>query len=307
MMMFAENPVAFSSIPLEPLARPVIDLHMHTTYSDGASDPKALVKAVVSTGVKAFAVTDHDTTAGKHLLQEALRESGSDVTLIPGIEINTHWQRKEVHILGYFIDDSHEYLQDIMTKHRQARLVQAEAVIAKLRRHARVSITLEDVMRYAHREGSVGRPHLARAIVQRGGAANISEAFKKYLNYESPTYIGRETASPHEAVEAIYESGGIAVVAHPADMQGFEGLVSELMNYGLMGIEAYHKSHTPAMMRQHTELARKHDLIVTGGTDYHGMPEKYPVILQRLMMPLSVMPKLYEAKASRDKAMLRVV
>ncbi|MFM7468569.1 MAG: PHP domain-containing protein [Vampirovibrionales bacterium] len=301
------SPDGTSTLPFEPLARPIIDLHMHTTYSDGAADPKALVKAVAATGIKAFAVTDHDTTAGKHLLHEALNELQTDITLIPGIEINTHWQRKEVHILGYFIDDTHADLQAIMLKHRQARLAQAEAVIAKLRRHARVNLSLEDVMRYAHREGSVGRPHLARAIVQRGGAANISEAFKKYLNYESPTYIGRETASPHEAVEAIYESGGIAVVAHPADMQGFEGLVGELMNYGLMGIEAYHKSHTPAMMRHHTELAKQHGLIVTGGTDYHGMPEKYPVILQRLMMPLSVMPKLYEAKASRDKAVLRVV
>lgn len=297
--------VALPSHDVEPLCRPIIDLHMHTVYSDGASEPEQLAKAVISTGLKAFAVTDHDTTASFDRLAAAVQEA--DIALIPGIEINTHYNQKEIHVLGYFIDRENDMIREVIDIHRKARVQQAEAVIQKLRRVARVNVTFEDVQRQAHKDGCIGRPHIAKAIVQKGGAGNISEAFKKYLNYQSPTYLGRKTVTPHEAVEAIYESGGIPVIAHPGETPGIEDLTEELMGYGLMGLEAYHKSHSHLLMKFYSDLAKRLGLIVTGGTDYHGLPEKYPMVLNRLMMPLSVKDNLYKAKAGRDQAAVRVI
>ncbi len=267
----------------------MIDLHMHTVFSDGASEPEALIQAILEQGVQAIAVTDHDNMDSLERVQQAAAGTGLEV--IPGIEINTAWKGQEVHILGYFIDPEDSALQEVMDKHRHARVEQMHALANKLQA-AGIRITLDDIRAFSSSDGTLGRPHVARALVEKGVVKTISEAFNKYLNSKAPTYVRRNTVTPHEAVEAIYESGGIPVIAHPGDMIGIENLTEDLMNYGLRGLEAYHRSHSPALIEFHSTLAEHYGLIVTGGTDFHGTPDAYAKALSHVHMPAFVYEEL---------------
>lgn len=281
----------------------MIDLHMHTVYSDGSVLPEDLVKLALGNKLEAIAITDHDTTESLALARKALAENleeGQALELIPGIEINTVWKEKEIHILGYYIDPEDEALQELITRHRESRMVQIREMAQRLKAKTGLDIRFEDIIRHASKEGTLGRPHVAKAIVEKGGAPNISQAFSRYLNPRCETYVRRKTVSPHEAVEAIYESGGIAVIAHPGDFELIEELAKELMNYGLRGLEAYHRSHSPALIEFHCSLAEKLGLIVTGGTDFHGTVDAYSKSLERLHMPASVYREL-QAERQRLK------
>ena len=141
--------------------------------------------------------------------------------------------------------------------------------IELLNKKANIPVTFEQINNYVAPGGSIGRPHIAKAIVVAGGAQNVMQAYAKYINDDSEVYIQRETVTPHDAVEIIYEAGGIPVIAHPCDVQNPEKLVLDLMNYGLRGIEAYHRKHSPAMVEYYSSMAEKYNLIVTGGSDFH--------------------------------------
>lgn len=268
----------------------MIDLHMHTIFSDGSVLPEDLVQLALDNKLEAIAITDHDTTESLPHAQKAAE--GHELEIIPGIEVNTYWKEKEIHILGYYIDPEDESLQDVILHHRNSRVVQIQEMAQKLKTQAKLDIKYEDIVELSSNEGTLGRPHVAKAIVAKGGAANISQAFSKYLSPSCATYVRRKTVSPHEAVEAIYESGGIAVIAHPGEMEMIEDLAEDLMNYGLRGIEAYHRSHSPAVIEFHCTLAEKLGLIVTGGTDFHGTTDVYGKALERLHMPDSVYREL---------------
>jgi 3',5'-nucleoside bisphosphate phosphatase len=264
----------------------MFDFHCHTVYSDGNAQPEALIQAAIRSGIKVLAITDHDTTLSYDVAQTAVTQAESDLKLIPGIELNTVWKnRHEVHVLGYFIDRGHAGLQQVIQTHQKARRTQMKQMADKLAKLARLNITYEAISACANPAASLGRPHAAQAIIKSGGAATVAEAFQKYLTPNAPTYQRRETVSPHEAVEAIYESGGIPVIAHPGDMPEIEVLVKELMDYGLRGLEAYHRSHSPGVIEFHCSLAERYGLIVTGGTDYHGHADNYPQALARLFLP----------------------
>ena len=269
----------------------MIDLHMHTVFSDGSVMPEDLVQLALDNKLEAIAITDHDTTQSLCHAQKAAE--GQSLEIIPGIEVNTVWKDKEVHILGYYIDPEDECLQSVIQAHRDSRVIQMQEMAHKLKTKAKLNISYEDIIRQASDTGTIGRPHVAKAIVEKGGAANISQAFSKYLNPKSETYVRRKTVSPHEAVEAIYESGGIAVIAHPGDMEIVEELAEDLMNYGLRGLEAYHRSHSPALIEFHCTLAEKLGLIVTGGTDFHGTVDAYGKALERVHMPPTVYRELH--------------
>lgn len=282
--------------------RPNIDLHMHTVFSDGQCLPEELVSALAEQGLTAFAVTDHDTTESLALVRKAAESTG--MTVIPGIEINTVWKEKEVHILGYYIDPEDAGLQAVIKQHQDARVVQMQEMAAKLKRLKRIDISFEDI-KAASGHNSLGRPHVAKVIVEKGAATTISEAFNRYLNPKCETYVRRKTAPPHEAVEAIYDSGGIPVIAHPGDMEAIEDLTLDLMNYGLRGLEAYHRSHSPALIEFHCSLAEKHGLIVTGGTDFHGTPDLYAKALERVKMPEYVYDELQNAHRQRGLSLFK--
>lgn len=275
----------------------MIDLHMHTVFSDGSVLPEDLVQLALDNKLEAIAITDHDTTESLEFAQKSAAEKTADgsasLEIIPGIEINTVWKDKEIHILGYYIDPESENLQEIIKNHRNSRVVQLQEMAQKLKIKAKLNISYEDIVQQASDSGTIGRPHVARAIVAKGGATNISQAFNKFLNPRCETYVRRKTVPPHEAVEAIYESGGIAVIAHPGDMETIEELAEDLMNYGLRGLEAYHRSHSPALIEFHCTLAEKLGLIVTGGTDFHGTVEAYAKSLERVFMPPAVYRELH--------------
>jgi 3',5'-nucleoside bisphosphate phosphatase len=268
----------------------MIDLHMHTIFSDGSVLPEDLVNLALEHKLEAIAITDHDTTESLSHAQKAAE--GKDLEIIPGIEVNTVWKEKEIHILGYYIDPENDMLQEVIEKHRTSRVVQIQEMAQKLKAKAKLNIQYEDIAALASDIGTIGRPHVAKAIVAKGGASNISQAFNKFLNPSCETYVRRKTVPPHEAVEAIYESGGIAVIAHPGDMEMIPDLAEELMNYGLRGLEAYHRSHSPALIEFHCTLAEKLGLIVTGGTDFHGTTDAYAKALERVHMPPSVYAEL---------------
>lgn len=276
----------------------MIDLHMHTIFSDGSVRPEDLVQLAVDNQLEAIAITDHDTTESLALAQKAAE--GLPLEIIPGIEVNTVWKEKEVHILGYYIDPEDEALRAVIENHRNSRVVQIQEMAHRLKAKARLNISYEDIVKEASDIGTIGRPHVAKAIIAKGGAATISQAFNKFLNPRCETYVRRQTVSPHEAVEAIHESGGIAVVAHPGDMEMIEELAEDLMNYGLRGLEAYHRSHSPALIEFHCSLAEKLGLIVTGGTDFHGTVDLYKKSLDRLHMPSAVYRELHAERKRRQ-------
>ena len=263
----------------------MIDLHMHTIFSDGSVRPEDLVQLAVDNKLEAIAITDHDTTESLSHAQQAVAEKvaeGATLELIP-----------EIHVLGYYIDPENDALKDVIHSHRHSRVVQIQEMAQKLKAKTRLNICYEDIVELASGEGTIGRPHVAKAIVAKGGAHTISQAFSKYLNPKCDTYVRRKTVPPHEAVEAIYESGGIAVIAHPGDLEIIEELAEDLMNYGLRGLEAYHRSHSPALIEFHCSLAEKLGLIVTGGTDFHGTMDVYGKALERLHMPPAVYRELH--------------
>jgi hypothetical protein len=264
---------------------------MHTIYSDGSVRPEDLVQLALDNKLEAIAITDHDTTESLPYAQQAAEGKGLEI--IPGIEVNTVWKEKEIHILGYYINPEDDTLQEVIKNHRDSRVVQLQEMAQKLKAKTKLDIRFEDILEQASSEGSIGRPHVAKAIVAKGGASNISQAFSKFLNPKCETYVRRKTVPPHEAVEAIYESGGIAVIAHPGDMEMIEDLAEDLMNYGLRGIEAYHRSHSPALIEFHCSLAEKLGLIVTGGTDFHGATDAYAKALERFFMPPAVYAELH--------------
>lgn len=281
-----------------------IDLHMHTTYSDGTAEPEALLRAVAAQGVTMLSVTDHDTTAGYSLLKPEAEVLG--ITLIPGIEINTHWKGAEVHVLGYFIDFEDSDLQELILQHRQQRLVQITAMVQKLQKLTNYPLSVDAVLEQSRPGGSLGRPHLARALIASKAVTTLSEAFTKYLKSNCATYVQRETCSPHEAVEVIHGAGGIPVIAHPGLAEGIEQLVPELLTYGLMGLEAYHKGHSPAVIEFISSLAEKHDLLMTGGTDFHGVGEAYRYAHQRLLMPNFIQQQLLKKQEAKTLRKFKV-
>ncbi len=282
----------------------MIDLHMHTTFSDGSISPEELVAMVIEHGMEAIAITDHDNT--QSYLPAMKAAEGTSLEIIPGIEINTWWKGHEVHVLGYYIDPENETLKDVCKEHNCAREEQLTHLVSLIRKQSRIGITVEDIQAFSRPGGTIGRPHVAKALVEKGGANNISDAFRKFLVPTAPTYHRRETVSPHEAVEAIYEAGGIAVIAHPGDMPIIEELATDLINYGLRGLEAYHKSHSPAEIEFHCSLAEKLGLIVTGGTDFHGTPDLYPNALSRFHLPDWVYAQLKQEKRQIDLRSVKV-
>lgn len=272
----------------------MIDLHMHTVYSDGSVRPEDLVALGLEHELEAIAITDHDTTESLCFARQAAEDKAIDI--IPGIEINTHWEKQEVHILGYYINPEYTGIVNINKKHYHSRLEQIEAMSNRIRSKAKIDFTFQEVYKKSNGIGSIGRPHIAKVLLEKGVVTTIGEAFNRYLNPSCSTYVSRETASPHDAVEAIYESGGIAVIAHPGDMKNIEELAKELTHYGLRGLEAYHRSHSPALIEFHCTLAEKLGLIVTGGTDFHGTVDLYKKSLDRLHMPSNLYSMLREEK-----------
>ncbi len=277
----------------------MIDLHCHTTASDGTLTPAELVSLAARRGLRTIAVTDHDTTAG---LDEALQAAQDFlIEVVPGIEINTDVPEDEVHILGYYIDWHDERLQRMLTRLREGRRGRAERMVRKLA-DLGAPISLDRVLEIAG-QAAVARPHIAQALVEAGHVADTREAFERYIGRSGPAYAERPKFTPVEAVRLIRSVGGVPVYAHPV-IAGFaepisepldpEAMLPELCAAGLMGLEAYYAGYPGHVVDELVGLARKYRLFVTGGSDYHG-PGRGHAELGEVNVPRSCLRALKRA------------
>jgi len=242
-----------------------VDLHLHTTASDGAYAPAAVVALARARGLRTIAITDHDSVEG---VAEALAAAGHGLEVIPGVEINTDIPHAEVHILGYYVDDRHAELQDVLQRLRDFRRDRARRMVEKL---ARLGLPLDwnRVVALAG-EGALGRPHVAQALVERGYVANVGQAFDLYIGRAGPAYVERHKLTPVEATRLIVRADGLPVLAHPSGLENLTTLVDALTAAGLVGLEAYYTGYLPEETQSLLALAQKYGLVATGGSDFHG-------------------------------------
>lgn len=241
-----------------------IDLHTHTTASDGLLGPDALVELARTSGVTVLAVADHDSTDALDAAMAAGRRLGVEV--IPAVEINTDVDASEVHVLGYFVDHHQGWFETFLRRLRDGRVNRAERMVEKLNALG-LRIDVKRVKALA--AGAVGRPHVARALVEAGVVSSTEEAFEKYIGRNGPAYVERMKVTPEEAVQVILRAGGIPALAHPGWGVRDE-MIPPLVGAGLEGLEVYYPDHTPSMVQHYLDLAQRHRLLVTGGTDFHG-------------------------------------
>lgn len=279
------------------------DFHIHTHYSDGVFSPEKIVDLAVDAGLEAIALTDHDNVLSYQAAKNYIDKNNINLQIIKGLEVNTLYKDYEVHILGYFPDDTNSDFVAMLKAQQQARLKQAKEIIRLLDKKEGIKISLEDIKNMVAEGGSIGRPHIAKAITNAGGTNGVIEAYNKYIHKDSPVYVERKTVSPFDAVEIIYDAGGIPVIAHPYDIDIAAKLIKELMNCGLRGIEAYHRKHSPAIVEYFSSMAEELGLIVTGGSDFHA-PNimNGQIILGKNFVPEWIWDKLHQEKKCLDMA-----
>lgn len=283
------------------------DLHIHTNYSDGVFTPEKIVDAAIEADLDVIALTDHDNIlsyeVAKSYIQNLEKENKKTIKVIQGIEINTMYKNYEIHILGYFMETENNDFKELIKSQQQARIKQTKEIVALLNKKEGIHIKYEDIKNQVAPGGSIGRPHIAKAITLAGGTGSVMEAYAKYINDNSPVYVQRKTVTPHEAVEIIYDAGGIPVIAHPHDLDNASDLIKDLMHCGLRGIEAYHRKHSPAIVEYFSSMAEDLGLIVTGGSDFHA-PNimNGQIILGKNFVPEWVYDKLVEEKKRLDLA-----
>jgi len=261
------------------------DLHLHSAASDGQFTPSELVTMALERHLLAIAITDHDTTAGIDEALDAAR--GTELEVIPGVEISCDVPRQELHVLGYYIDHHDSALEEKLRTFRQARLQRAKEMLAKL---AAIGFPLEwEVVAELAGGDSVGRPHIAQAMAKMGYVASTDEAFDLYIGRNGPAYVERYKLSPLEAVSLIKEAQGLPVLAHPLEVMQF---VPSLVEGGLVGLEVYYDGYSPEDIQKLANLARKYDLIPTGGSDFHGSDVLDTVEMGGIEVPMESLKRL---------------
>ncbi|WP_395641087.1 PHP domain-containing protein [Pseudolysinimonas sp.] len=256
--------------PAVPEPRGAIDLHAHSSVSDGTETPAELVAAGVAAGLGVLAITDHDSTAGWVPAFEAAE--GTGLTVLPGMELSTQLDGASVHLLAYLIDPAHPGLLAETEKIRAERLHRAEAMVQRIA--VDYALDWEDVLAQAQPGATLGRPHIADALVARGHVTDRSAAFQSILHWRGGYYRPHAAPKPLEGVELIVAAGGVPVLAHPGG-RGPDRLVDErrtraLVDAGLAGVEVGHRDNPPAAREKWAAIAQRYDLIVTGSSDYHG-------------------------------------
>jgi predicted metal-dependent phosphoesterase TrpH len=266
------------------------DLHLHTIFSDGTYTPEELISESVKCGLSAIAVVDHDTVRGIKLSIESAEKNGIEV--LAGIELTAEYDDIEVHILGYFFDYQDKGLIAKLEALKKNRIERVYKIIEKLEE---IDITLDPKIVFdIAAGGTVGRLHIARALVKEGLVSSVFEAFRKYIGDKCPAYILGFRFSPDEAIRLIKDVGGIPVLAHPYSLNDDE-LVTKLIDCGIMGLEVYYPEHSQSMVNFYLNLAKKHNLLVTGGSDCHGNA-KPKIMIGSIKIPYELVEKLKEAK-----------
>jgi 3',5'-nucleoside bisphosphate phosphatase len=275
-----------------------VDLHTHTTASDGTYAPRDLVAEAASRGVRVLAVTDHDSTEG---LAEAIDEAERwrPLEIVPGIEINCDVEGAEIHVLGYLMDWQAEWFQDFCREQRRERRARIHRMVERL---AAIGMPLDaDEVFAIVKEGSAGRPHVAQVMVARGYVKTVREAFDKYLGSGKPGHVPRKKVTPEDAVRIIRKAGGVPVFAHPG-LADRDELIPGLIAAGLMGIECYYTEHSAAQRATYLQICKDHDLVATGGSDFHG-PKVRAATLGSPSVPMAAVDGL-RAKAALSRSAL---
>jgi predicted metal-dependent phosphoesterase TrpH len=266
-----------------------VDLHIHTSASDGKFSASEIVRKAWESGLNYIAICDHDSIEGIMPALAAMRACPG-LTVLAGVEINTDIPAGELHVLGYLYDYENLELKEHLIRLRDSRVERAKKMIGKLRGLG-VKIDYERVEELAG-GGSLGRPHIAQALLEKGYINNFREAFIKYIGRGGPAYIERDKITPVEAVQLIRKAGGIPVLAHPLTSENYEQLIQELIPAGLMGLEAYYNNYTPEQVQSIVTVAARNDLITTGGSDYHGLDSLNEPPLGSVEVPLEVVTRL---------------
>jgi len=249
-----------------------VDLHLHTTVSDGALRPEELVRAASIAGIQVMAVTDHDSVDG---IRDAERAASDlSIQVIPGIEVSAGLDGDDVHVLGYFLDPDDRVLREALSRLQEGRVAQARSMVERL---AELGWPLDwDRVMAIAQGGSIGRPHIARALIERGYVGSVDEAFSRFLRRGGPGYVEGQKLLPQEAVSLIKEAGGVPSLAHPIIVGAsdyrldLDRLLPVMVEAGLEGIEAYYKGYTPEVTAFLFGLASRYRLVPTGGSDFHG-------------------------------------
>jgi predicted metal-dependent phosphoesterase TrpH len=269
-----------------------VDLHLHTTNSDGRLTPTELIRLAAGQGLKVVSVTDHDSTEGLAETYDAAREF-PQMRIIPGIELSTDIPGDEIHMLGYFIKYDDAQFQDTLLRFRRGRVERAQLMVEKL---DSLGIHLEwDRVQAIAGEGSVGRPHIALAMVEAGYCTEPQYAFPEYLGRNGLAYVERPKMMPAEAVEMILAIGGVPVLAHPAYMTDMRSNIAELVPAGLVGMEVYYSRYKPALVQELAQLAKSHGLIPCGGSDYHALGNSDEPLPGSQGPPMETVERLEEA------------
>lgn len=272
-----------------------VDLHTHSTASDGVYEPADLLHRAKEVGLRVLALTDHDTTNGIEQAAHAAQEC--DIDFIPGIELNTDADGGEIHVLGYFPELQRPAFQEALQALRDARVRRGQRMV-ELLNESGIAISWERVREIA--EGAVGRPHVARALMEAGYVQSIGEAFDKYIGKGRVGYVPRYHLTPVEATRLIDSANGLPVIAHPLDLPGLEKLrqwLPDLCAAGMVGLETYYGPYTRENEQALHALADEYHLIPTGGTDFHG-PGIHPVPLGGRYVPIEAVERL-KAEATR--------
>ncbi|WP_295919432.1 PHP domain-containing protein [Anaerovibrio lipolyticus] len=267
------------------------DLHMHTTSSDGRLTPEELVDAAKAAGLNYIAITDHDTVDGIRQLYEAGLYPAKGIKIIPGIEFSAHHELHEIHILGYNIDIYDKVLADRLNDVVEARWLRFSSIVQKLQ-EMDYDISETDVLEIAGDSTSISRSHIAQALMKKGAFGSVKECFDKVLGKGCPAYVSHFLLEPEEIIDLIKQSGGIPVLAHPRLIHDDE-LVEELLKKGIEGVEAIYPKHSPEDTQRYIDMANKYNLMITGGSDFHGIPGRLPEKLGEFVIEDSYAAEIY--------------
>jgi predicted metal-dependent phosphoesterase TrpH len=271
-----------------------VDLHLHSTYSDGTFSPSEVVRRASEAGLSTISLTDHDSIDGHAEAAETGEALGVEV--IPGAELSVNADGKDLHLLAYCVDPDHRAFRDALRFYREERTRRAERMVKKLNRMG-MRVQMAHVKAKAG-DGAIGRPHVADVMVEEGFVFSTNEAFQKFIGYGKPAYESKYSMPPSEAIDLIHSAGGLACLAHPG-LYGGEEMIPTLIDAGMDALEVVHTKHGPSEVARFSEIADRHRLVKTGGSDCHG-DGRGPAVIGTVNVPPAFADSLKAAWRARS-------
>ncbi len=268
-----------------------VELHCHSTASDGSLSPLELIEQAKLKGIKILALTDHDTTGGIYQAKKAVREL--DITIIPGIELSTRFNKENIHILGYFKDNSYnsQEFQRFLKDLQEFRIHRGRKIIEKLKEHFNITLDYEKIRFKV--PGVLGRPHIAKALIEDKYAESYDEVFSKFIGKDSPAYVPNKYVSLEDGVAILKKFNALVILAHPILIT--KNNYKEIALKGFDGIEAYYSSHSLAATKDYSLFAEEHKLLICGGSDFHGLKDSNHGYLGEISPPEAAIQRFMEA------------